>query len=104
MARQRVVEAVAIPKAVPLPKDPKQRVARVFDLFRGSREVKPPAHEDVKVAVGSRLPASWIYMDVPEVVSKSIPSYLGYVYTHVDGRYVVLDPATYKVVAVYAEG
>ena len=96
-------EAEVVPKVIRLPSDPRQRAEAVFDLFRKSREVKPPARADVRVAVGSRLPASWIYMDVPETVSRALPGYLGYVYTSVDGRYVVLDPATYKVVAIYAK-
>jgi hypothetical protein len=107
MGRQRPLEPdeVTVPKAIPLPKDPNERNARVFDLFKRTREVKPPPqHEDVPFAVGSRLPVSWVYMDVPETVSKSIPGYLGHVYTFVDGRYVVLDPATYKVVAIYTSG
>ena len=66
---------------------------------RSSRRHRP----DMPAAVGSRLPAAWVYRDVPETVTRALPSYVGYVYTNVDGRYVVCDPATYKVVAVYAE-
>lgn len=102
--RNLPLESEVIPKVIRLPSDPRQRAEVVFNLFQKSREVKPPARADVRVAVGSRLPASWIYMDVPETVSKALPGYLGYVYTSVDGRYVVLDPATYKVVAIYGKG
>lgn len=99
--RSTAQDVEVIPKVIRLPKDPSERAEAVFDLFRKSREVKPPTQADRHVAVGSRLPGSWIYMDVPEIVTRALPGYVGYVYTDVDGRYVVTDPVTYKVIAIY---
>lgn len=105
IAKQRAQEqqAAVSPGTARLPKDPPGRVSRALDLFRSSREVKPPTQVDVHVAVGSRLPTSWVYRDVPEIVTNAFPRYLGYVYTYVNGRYVVTDPRTYRVVAIYVD-
>ena len=103
IARNVPQEEEALPRVIRLPKDKRERESVVFDLFRKTREVKPPTQADVHASVGSRLPAAWVYRDVPEAVTRALPSYVGYVYTNVDGRYVVCDPATYEVVAVYAD-
>lgn len=101
MPRNLPLAEEALPRVIRLPKNPQERASVVFDLFRKTREIRPPTQPDTKVAVGSRLPAAWVYRDVPETVTRALPGYVGYVYTNVDGRYVVCDPATYKVVAVY---
>ncbi len=95
-------EEEVLPRVIRLPKDPQERSNVVFDLFRKTREVKPPTQAAVPVSIGSRLPVAWVYRDVPDTVTRALPSYVGYVYTNVDGRYVVLDPATYRVIAVYS--
>lgn len=103
IAKQRAQQqgAALSPGTARLPKDPP--VSRALDLFRSSREVKPPTQVNVHVAVGSRLPTSWVYRDVPEIVTIAFPRYLGYVYTYVNGSYVVTDPKTYRVVAIYVD-
>jgi hypothetical protein len=103
IARNVPKEEEALPRVIRLPEDKRERESVVFDLFRKTREIKPPTQPDMPAAVGSRLPAGWVYRDVPETVTRALPSYVGYVYTNVDGRYVVCDPATYKVIAVYGE-
>jgi hypothetical protein len=103
IARNIPKEEEALPRVIRLPQDKREREGVVFDLFRKTREVKPPIQADMPAAIGSRLPAAWVYRNVPETVTRALPSYFGYVYTNVDGRYVVCDPATYKVIAVYAE-
>jgi hypothetical protein len=103
IARNIPQEEEPLPRVIRLPKDERERESVVFNLFRKTREVKPPVQADMNAPIGSRLPAAWVYRDVPETVTRALPSYVGYVYTNVDGRYVVCDPATYKVVAVYAD-
>lgn len=103
IARNVPKEEEALPRVIHLPQDKRERESVVFDLFRKTREIKPPTQADVHAAIGSRLPAAWVYRDVPETVTRALPNYVGYVYTNIDGRYVVCDPATYKVIAVYAD-
>jgi hypothetical protein len=103
IARNVPQEEEVIPRVIRLPTDKRERENVVYDLFRKTREIKPPAQADVHADVGSRLPAAWVYRDVPETVTRALPNYVGYVYTNIDGRYVVCDPVTYKVVAVYGD-
>lgn len=101
IARKMPKEEEALPRVIRLPQDKRERESAVFKLFRRAPEIKPPIQADIPAAVGSRLPAAWVYRNVPEIVTRALPSYVGYVYTNIDGRYVVCDPATYKVIAVY---
>lgn len=60
-----------------------------------------PAHLDVKVTVGIRVPKKIKLYTLPPRVVELVPAYRGYEYfVLADGRIVIVDPDTYEVVYI----
>jgi len=74
--------------------------SKVQTAFRGAGNVKHRTHVDIDIAVGRRLPRDWDYVAVPDSVVEIVPEYHGFRFAYVGDEYVIVDPASYDVVAV----
>ena len=86
----------AAAKSVQLTTEKKERVRTAF---KGSN-VKHIDHVDITINIGTRAPSNWDYAEVPIIVIETVPEYRGYRYAWVDDRYVIIEPATYEIVAI----
>ena len=87
----------AAAKSVQLTGEKKERVRTAF---KDKPSVKHITNVEINVSVGTRAPSSWEYADVPIVVIETVPEYRGYRYAWVADHYVIVEPATYEIVAV----
>ena len=87
----------AAAKAVQLTGEKKDRVRTAF---KDKPSVKHITNVEININVGTRAPSSWEYADVPIVVIETVPEYRGYRYAWVEDHYVIVEPATYEIVAV----
>ncbi len=67
------------------------------------RERVVPAPPTVTYEVGARLPDTVELYDIPEAVAVEVPAVRPYKYIYVNGRVVLVDPATSEVVAEIAD-
>ena len=74
--------------------------SKVQTAFRDVGNVKHRTRVDVDIIVGRPLPRDWDYVAVPDSVVEIVPEYRGYRFAYVGDEYVIVDPASYDVVAV----
>jgi hypothetical protein len=74
---------------------------RVQHAFRDKGDVKRRTDVDVDISIGRRMPRDWHFAPVPIAVIEVVPEYRDYVFVYVEDEYVICDPDTYEVVAVY---
>ncbi len=67
------------------------------------RERVAPAPPTVTYEVGARLPDTVELYDIPQAVTVEVPAIRSYKYIYVNGRVVLVDPATSEVVAEIAD-
>ncbi|MBX6329184.1 MAG: DUF1236 domain-containing protein [Pseudolabrys sp.] len=67
------------------------------------RERVAPAPPTVTYEVGARLPDTVELYDIPQAVAVEVPAIRSYKYIYVNGRVVLVDPATSEVVAEIAD-
>ena len=79
---------------------PEQRQIVYRDI---ARERVAPAPGTVTYTVGARLPAETRLYTVPDTVAVEVPAVKQYRYMMVNGRVVLVDPASSEVVAELAE-
>ena len=77
---------------------------RVQHAFRDKGDVKRRTDVDIDISVGRRLPRDWHFVPVPIAVIELVPEYRDYVFVYVEDEYVICDPDTYEVVAVFPAG
>jgi hypothetical protein len=63
--------------------------------------IKRETKVDVNISIGSRAPRTWAFVPVPVAVVEVVPAYRGYVVAYVGDDYVICDPDTYEVVALF---
>ena len=59
-----------------------------------------PAHLNVSVSVGTRVPASVHFYPLPREVFVIYPEWRGYDYILVGDEILVIDPRTHEIVAI----
>jgi len=67
------------------------------------RERVAPARPTVEYRIGTRVPESVQLYSVPQEVAVEVPTIRSYKYMVVNGRVVLIDPATSEVVAELAD-
>ena len=77
---------------------------RVQHAFRDKGDVKRRTDVNIDISVGRRLPRDWHFVPVPIAVIELVPEYRDYVFVYVEDEYVICDPDTYEVVAVFPAG
>jgi hypothetical protein len=85
-------------QAVPLTPVQRETIYRTI-----VRERVVPAPPTVTYEVGARLPDTVELYDIPEAVAVEVPAVRPYKYIYVNGRVVLVDPATSEVVAEIAD-
>lgn len=65
----------------------------------GYAEAVPPARVPVRYVVGSRLPSSVVLAPMPARATVAVPAARPYSYAVLDNRVLLVDPASYTVVA-----
>ena len=78
-----------------------EKRTRVQTAFHGAGDVKRRTGVNISISVGARLPRDWDFVPVPVTVIEVVPEYRGYVFAYVEDEYVICDPDTYEVVAVF---
>lgn len=94
------VETRTVVTTAPLQLTPVQR-RTVYRMI--VRERVEAARPTVEYRVGTRIPESVQLYSVPQEVAVEVPSIRSYKYMVVNGRVVLVDPATSEVVAELAE-
>ena len=94
------VESRTIVTTEPLQLTPLQR-QKVYRTI--VRERVTPARPTVEYRVGTRVPESVELYSMPQEVAVEVPAIRSYKYMVVNGRVVLIDPATSEVVAELAE-
>ncbi|MEP7248061.1 MAG: DUF1236 domain-containing protein [Gammaproteobacteria bacterium] len=74
---------------------------RVQTALRSKGDIKRRTGVNITIAVGTRLPRDWEFVPVPDDVVLIVPEYRGYYFAYVDDTYVICDPESYEVVAVF---
>jgi hypothetical protein len=77
---------------------------RVQHAFRDKGDRKRRTGVDIDISIGRRMPRDWHFAPVPIAVIELVPEYRDYVFVYIDDEYVICDPDTYEVVAVYSAG
>lgn len=77
---------------------------RVQHAFRDKGDVKRRTDVNIDISVGRRMPRDWHFVPVPIAVIEVVPEYRDYVFVYVEDEYVICDPDTYEVVAVFPAG
>jgi hypothetical protein len=77
---------------------------RVRTVFRDKGHAKRRTGVHIDISLGRRLPRDWDFYPVPIEIVDIVPEYRNYVFVYVDDEYVVCDPDTYEVVAVFPVG
>jgi hypothetical protein len=65
----------------------------------GYAEAVPPARVPVRYVVGSRLPSNVVLAPMPAGAAVAVPAARAYSYAMIDNRVLLVDPASYTVVA-----
>lgn len=94
------VETRTVVTTAPLQLTPVQRRTVYRTIVRERVEAARPT---VEYHVGTRIPESVQLYSVPQEVAVEVPSIRSYKYMVVNGRVVLVDPATSEVVAELAE-
>lgn len=94
------VETRTVVTTAPLQLTPVQRRTVYRTIVRERVEAARPT---IEYGVGSRIPESVQLYSVPQEVAVEVPSIRSYKYMVVNGRVVLVDPATSEVVAELAE-
>lgn len=94
------VETRTVVTTAPLQLTPVQRRTVYRTIVRERVEAARPT---VEYRVGTRIPESVQLYSVPQEVAVEVPSIRSYKYMVVNGRVVLVDPATSEVVAELAE-
>ncbi|HKS86567.1 MAG TPA: DUF1236 domain-containing protein [Pseudolabrys sp.] len=94
------VETRTVVTTAPLQLTPVQRRTVYRTIVREPVEAARPT---IEYGVGSRIPESVQLYSVPQEVAVEVPSIRSYKYMVVNGRVVLVDPATSEVVAELAE-
>jgi hypothetical protein len=91
------VQTETVVTAAPLELSPVQRQT-IYRTIRRERVVTAPA-PTVEYRVGRRVPANVQLYSVPETVAVEVSTVRSYKYVMVNGRVVLVDPATSEVLA-----
>jgi hypothetical protein len=94
----RTVVTTAPPAAVQLTPVQRQTIYRTI-----VRERAAPAQTTVEYRVGTRIPESAHLYAVPQQVVTEVPAVQAYKYMVVNGKVLLVDPATSQVVAELAD-
>jgi hypothetical protein len=94
------VETRTIVTTLPLALTPAQRRTVYRTIVRARVQ---PARPTVENRVGMRVPESARFYEVPQEVAVEVPATRTYKYMVVNGRAVLVDPATSEVVAEFAD-
>ena len=78
---------------------PEQRT-RIHDVIVKEHAAPRVDHVDFNVSVGTRVPRSVHFVEVPREIVEIEPEWRGYDYFMVGDRFVIVDPATLDIVAV----
>jgi hypothetical protein len=99
ITREPVETQVVVP-ARPLELTPVQRQTIYRTIVREPVQPAPPT---VEYRVGTRVPAGATLYAVPQDVAVEVPAVRNYTYMRVNGRVVLVDPATSEVVAEFSD-
>ncbi len=94
------VESRTVVTTEPLQLTPVQRRTVYRTIVR---ERVAPARPTVEYRIGTRVPESVQLYSVPQEVAVEVPTIRSYKYMVVNGRVVLIDPATSEVVAELAD-
>ena len=76
----------------------RSRMTKVFHQHRNHRI--DPAHLNVSIRVGARIPTSVRFYPVPTAIIEIYPEWRGYDYVYVGDEILIVDPRTHEVVAI----
>ena len=93
---QEPVQSRTVVTTAPVQLTPAQRQTVYRTIVR---EKVAPSQATVEYRVGTRIPASAQLYAVPQEVAVEVPAIRSYKYMVVNGRVVLVDPATSQVVA-----
>ncbi len=93
---QEPVQSRTVVTTAPVQLTPAQRQTVYRTIIR---ERVAPSQASVEYRVGTRIPASAQLYAVPQEVAVEVPAIRSYKYMVVNGRVVLVDPATSQVVA-----
>lgn len=76
-----------------------QQQSRIRDTII-ERHVQPVTNVDFDISVGTAVPMTVTFYDLPPRVIRIVPRYRGYKFFMVRDEIVIVDPRTYEIVAV----
>ena len=73
---------------------------KIRTVFREKVHVQPVTHVNFSINVGTRVPRTVHYHPLPAEVVEVYPAWRGYNFILVNDEIVIIDPATFEIVAI----
>lgn len=78
---------------------PPEKRTQITSVFK-QEKVEPVKNVNFNITVGAVVPASVHFYPVPRRIVEIYPEWRGYEFIFVDGRYIIVRPATHEIVFI----